>query len=112
VAEAPTKPISGAVSHCATQYVVDRAEHVNAVARSREAVLLVLMRLKVVVVGRQAFVLRFGSGETLTSSVSGHVVLLDFTGQRASCTDRVTGRKRKVPPNRSSVRHIQVYLRE
>lgn len=38
----------------------------------------------------------FGSGETLTSSVSGHVVLLGFTGQRASCTDRVTGGKRKV----------------
>jgi hypothetical protein len=58
VAEAPTKPISGVVSHCATQYVVSKAEHVNAVDEGGG--LPVSTRLKVVVVGRQAFVL--GSG--------------------------------------------------
>lgn len=89
MAEAPTKPISGAVSHCATQYVVKRAEHVSAVVEGGG--LLVSTRLKAVV-GRQPKSAASAVGETLTSSVSGHVVHLDSTGQRASCTDRVTGR--------------------
>lgn len=64
VAEAPTKPISGAVSHCATQYVVKRAEHVSAVVEGGG--LLVSTRLKAVV-GRQPKSAASAVGETLTS---------------------------------------------
>ena len=92
VAEAPTKPISGAVSHCATQYVQRQRRGRSMCTVLKEGGGLLVSGCRRWWLEDKPRSVASAVGETLTSLSQGMWCIWTRQGNGASCTDRVTGR--------------------